>query len=171
MRILGLGNQRNAKLDEERVKEMIAEAQKQSEESQVDQLISDLKEENQKPKEQPAQFKKAPPVVREWTKMIETKDEEDNAFMARLHHIKLQENFAGSVLSGEKSFELRRNDRGYQRGDLIQFEVVNFAGNPIPYHEIEEKTYQITYVISGWGREEGFVALAIKEVKYDEDVQ
>ena len=83
----------------------------------------------------------------------------------------IQENFAGSVLSGEKSFELRRNDRGYQKGDLIQFEVVNSVGVLVPDHELEGKKFLITYVLSGWGLQDGFVALAIREVKEDEAVQ
>ena len=139
-------------------------------EKQLDQLISDLKEENQKPKE-PVEFRQALPKAREWTETVETKDEEDNNAMARLHHIKLQENFVGSVLSGEKSFELRRNDRGYQKGDLIQFEVVNSVGVLLEEHELNTRTFKITYVLSGWGLSDGFVALAIREVKNDEAVQ
>ena len=54
-------------------------------EKQLDQLISDLKEENQKPKE-PVEFRQALPKAREWTETVETKDEEDNNAMARLHH-------------------------------------------------------------------------------------
>ena len=134
-------------------------------EKELDQLIEDLK-----PKE-PVVFKQQViPKAREWTETIED-DKGDDETMARVHHIKLQENFAGSVLSGEKSFELRRNDRGYQKGDLIQFEVVNSVGVLLEDHELNSKTYKITYVLSGWGLSDGFVALAIREVKTDETVQ
>lgn len=138
---------------------------------QVDQLISELKEENRKPQETTVEFRQRPPKVKEWSEMIDTHDEEGNETMARLHHIRLQENFADSVLCGEKSFELRRNDRGYQKGDLIEFEVVNSVGVPVEDHELNSRRYKITYVLSGWGMQDGFVALAIREVKNDEAVQ
>lgn len=144
---------------------------KDESEEQLDQLIGELKEENQRTKDGPVEFRQAPPKVREWTAMIETKDEEDENGMVRLHHIKLQENFAGSVMNGDKSFELRRNDRGYQKGDHIEFEVVNTVGAPVIGHPLNEKRFKITYVISGWGLQEGFVALAIREVEKNEDPQ
>ena len=31
------------------------------------------------------------------------------------------------------------------------------------YHMLNGKTYEITYVLSGWGIREGFVGIAIKE--------
>ena len=37
-----------------------------------------------------------------------------------IHTIKLDIQFADAVLSGEKNFEVRENDRGYQRGDLVK---------------------------------------------------
>lgn len=140
-------------------------------ENQLDQLISELKEGNSMVKMPPVEFKQATPKVMEWTETINTNNGEEHGLMARLHHIKIQENFAGSVLSGEKSFELRRNDRGYQKGDLIQFEMVNSVGVLVPDHELEGKKFLITYVLSGWGLQDGFVALAIREVKEDEAVQ
>ena len=35
------------------------------------------------------------------------------------HKLKLPEPYFSAVLSGEKTFEVRRNDRGYQRGDTL----------------------------------------------------
>ncbi len=82
------------------------------------------------------------------------------------HRIKLQKEFADAVMSGEKTFEIRMNDRGYQKGDLIRFQVVDGYISNIS-HPLNEKTYEITYVLSGWGLSEGYVAFAIKE-KTDE---
>ena len=36
------------------------------------------------------------------------------------HKIKLREEYADAVFSGDKSFEIRYNDRGYQKGDRIR---------------------------------------------------
>ena len=41
------------------------------------------------------------------------------------HEIKIQKEFANAVFLGEKTFEVRNNDRGYQKGDLIEFKVMD----------------------------------------------
>ena len=82
-----------------------------------------------------------------------------------LHALKLREEFADAVENGTKNFEIRVNDRGFQKGDLVQFRVVSALGTHISiYGELEEKLYEITYVISGWGLKDGYVAFGIKEV-------
>ena len=77
------------------------------------------------------------------------------------HNIKLQCGFADSVNSGEKNFEIRKNDRGYQKGDKVQFSVIDNVGLRM-YHPLEEKTFIITYVMSGYGLENGYVVFGIK---------
>ena len=37
----------------------------------------------------------------------------------KLHYLKILEEFADAVLTGDKTFELRYNDRNYKTGDLI----------------------------------------------------
>ena len=84
----------------------------------------------------------------------------------KIHEIKIYESYADAVLSGEKTFEIRNNDRGYQKGDRLKFKVVEY-GSLLhkSLHELNEKEYEITYVHSGLGMKEGYVALAIKAVK------
>lgn len=84
----------------------------------------------------------------------------------KTHHIKLRIEFCDAVLSGEKTFEIRRNDRGYQRGDHMIFQAVERVGmdNIECPHEINAHEFEITYVLNGYGLENGFVALAIKEI-------
>ena len=38
----------------------------------------------------------------------------------KVHHIKLGATFFEEVASGEKTFELRKNDRGYKKGDILE---------------------------------------------------
>ena len=82
----------------------------------------------------------------------------------KTHEIKLDYEFQEAVLSGEKSFEVRYNDRGYQKGDLVKFHVIN-RKNVI--EALDDKVYEITYVLSGWHIEPGYVAFGIKEVADD----
>ena len=84
--------------------------------------------------------------------------------MNKTHNIKIREGFADAVLSGEKTFEVRENDRGYQKGDFITFTVIDNL-NIIISHPLDEETYLITYVLSGWGIEENKVVFSIKNTK------
>lgn len=81
----------------------------------------------------------------------------------RTHNIKILNDFADAVACGDKTFEVRQNDRGYQKGDFIRFSAVDKAGL-INKHVIDEKLYEITFILNGWGVKNGFVAMGIKEV-------
>lgn len=82
------------------------------------------------------------------------------------HELKLQEQFCQDKLDGNKPFEVRENDRNFQKGDLIKYIPVDKSGiRTFRYRELEEKTYQITCVISYWGMKEGYVAFGEKEVE------
>lgn len=84
----------------------------------------------------------------------------------KVHEVKIYESYADAVLSGEKTFEIRNNDRGYQKGDRLKFYVTEDGSSfHKAVHGLFEKEYEITYVHSGLGMKEGYVALAIKAVK------
>ena len=87
--------------------------------------------------------------------------------MSKLHTIKLQIGFCDAVLSGDKCFEIRKNDRGYQKGDYVQFIPIDTSSVGISevYHEVRNKVYLITYVLGGWGLPENYVVFGIKEAK------
>ena len=86
----------------------------------------------------------------------------------KIHEVKIYESYADAVLSGEKTFEIRDNDRGYQKGDWLEFRVIVDGSYPcasVVSHGLNRKKYEITYVHSGLGMKEGYVALAIKAVE------
>ena len=83
----------------------------------------------------------------------------------RTHEIKISDEFANAVASGDKTFEVRENDRGYQKGDLVKFTVIDNIKVPYVSHELHNMLFEITYVLSGWGIEQGKVAFAIKKVE------
>lgn len=85
----------------------------------------------------------------------------------KTHKLKLNIEFCDDVMNGIKTFEIRKNDRGFQTGDRIVFVPVEGGLKTKTYHPIETKEYVITYVLNEWGLERGYVALAIKEVKHD----
>ncbi len=77
------------------------------------------------------------------------------------HIIKLNEDYIQPVLSGEKNFEVRFNDRGYQKGDLIKFTAISRHCVPYIDEELEKATFEITYVHSGLGLLESYVVFGI----------
>ena len=81
----------------------------------------------------------------------------------KIHRLKIMKDFADAVIGGEKTFEIRKNDRGYQKGDIIIFDVRDDMMCQLK-HPLNLMTYEITYVLNGWGLENGYVALAIKRV-------
>ncbi len=81
------------------------------------------------------------------------------------HIIKLDLSFASAVILGQKNFEIRKNDRNYQTGDLLKFSVIDKNGNKLK-SSLEQKEFEITYVLSGWGLNPGVVALGIRKLGY-----
>lgn len=82
----------------------------------------------------------------------------------KTHKLKLNIKFCDEVLSGAKTFEIRKNDRNFKMGDLIEFKPVDNDGEA-GYHKVQNHTYKITYILDNWGLKEGYVVLAIREVK------
>ena len=41
------------------------------------------------------------------------------------HELKIQKQWADAKLAGEKPFEIRKNDRGFQKGDIVRYRVVD----------------------------------------------
>ena len=79
------------------------------------------------------------------------------------HEIKIYQCYADAIIDGRKNFEVRINDRGYNAGDKVIFHVYN-DGFRIDWHKLEDKTYEITYVHSGYGMKEDYVVFGIKEI-------
>lgn len=82
------------------------------------------------------------------------------------HEIKIRKSYADAVLEGTKTFEVRKNDRGYQKGDIVAFKVIKdeLAMNQNCEHPLNDKEYEITYVLAGFeGIKEGWCVFGIRE--------
>lgn len=87
--------------------------------------------------------------------------------MGRLIKKKILTAFADAIFCGDKTFEIRKNEEGYQKGDIIEFSVMASEYFSDFSHPLNGRRYEITYVLSGWGLQAGYVALAIKP--YEEE--
>lgn len=84
------------------------------------------------------------------------------------HILKIEEKWFERIYSGQKTSELRFNDRDYQTDDTIVFQPVNSDGNKIvtPY---DLPTYEITHVLNAsqypQGLQPGYCILSIAPLK------
>lgn len=97
------------------------------------------------------------------------------------HELKIQKQWADAKLAGEKPFEIRINDRGFQKGDIIRYKVIDPKTNEpyrvptadVPFggdnlHPLERCDFIITYVIEGReGLEHGYCVFADTPVLKD----
>lgn len=91
----------------------------------------------------------------------------------KLHELKIKDEYFKEVLRENKTFELRKNDRDYQVGDLIHFVDIDgnnhIIGNPAYNKKL---VFQITYILKGvpeYGLDKDYCILGIKKLKIDED--
>lgn len=82
----------------------------------------------------------------------------------RVHELKIAKDYADSVYFGDKTFEVRLNDRGFQKGDIVRFKPLGESGVCVDTrHPLCDKEYEITYVLgSFYGLAQGYVAFGIK---------
>lgn len=79
----------------------------------------------------------------------------------RRHRLKLAKMFFDAVNTGKKSFELRKNDRNYQIGDILELHEMSDGEET---GRVTEK--QVIYILEGFkGLEEGYCILGISEVE------
>lgn len=82
--------------------------------------------------------------------------------MVKRHELKLNETYADPILCGDKTFEIRRNDRGFQKGDVVCFQVIDpETKEPIPDHPLNGREYTITYILHGFGLEPEWCVFSI----------
>ena len=89
-----------------------------------------------------------------------------NDKIPKLHRIKLDVAYYDEVIGGRKTFEVRKNDRDYQVGDLIQF-IPADHGITLPDHGGEKPIFIITYILSSSdfvGITPDYVVFSIKEL-------
>jgi hypothetical protein len=88
-----------------------------------------------------------------------------------VHTLKCWPEFFDAIERGEKTFEIRKNDRGFQRGDhliLLKFDpktssYVSPDGAPRSNaRKAAAILVEVTYVLSGFAVEPGFVSMAVK---------
>lgn len=85
----------------------------------------------------------------------------------KTHRLKVFIKYADAVLNGTKTFEVHKNDRCYEVGDKIVFDVVTNEGYAVgeaARHPLNGATYRIDYILDDFeGLAQKYVALAISK--------
>lgn len=102
----------------------------------------------------------------------------------KLHELKIEHEYLIDVSLGRKTFELRKNDRDYQVGDLIRFIDIGCGRRDwILAHKFDlepriepyidkNALYKITYVLKNveeYGLNKDYCILAIKKLNIKEE--
>jgi len=83
--------------------------------------------------------------------------------MTQAHELKTLAPYWDAVDRGEKTFEVRRDDRGFQKGDVLRlYRTDDF--NAIGWKTGRVIERRISYILTGgqFGIEPGFVVLALE---------
>ena len=80
------------------------------------------------------------------------------------HKLKTWPEFFKHIWSGEKTFELRKDDRGFRAGDTLRLQEWSFRHG----YTGREIVAVVSYVLSGMGLQDGWVAMSLAQQKRKE---
>lgn len=92
----------------------------------------------------------------------------------KLHELKIKHEYLVDITRGLKTFELRKNDRDYQVGDLIRFiDIRSFdeykgSVDCCNVYIDEDTLYRITYILKDvpeYGLDKDYCILGIKKLE------
>jgi len=87
------------------------------------------------------------------------------------HTLKTWPNFFDAIAEGRKTFEIRKNDRGFQTGDILELVkwdpnrnvYVTRTGSTLMHFDHAAKVrVEVTYILNGFGVEPESVVMGIK---------
>ena len=85
--------------------------------------------------------------------------------MSKKHELKILIPFADAISRGEKTFEVRKNDRNFEVGDIVEFTALNTETLNPEAHPINGRQYKVGYVLRfedfPAGLQEGFAVFTI----------
>ena len=83
----------------------------------------------------------------------------------KIHDLKIAKQYFDEIAAGRKTFEWRKDDRGFEIGDFIFFKVLTgIATDGTPLYTPSEISFEITYILreaENLGLPKGYCVLAI----------
>lgn len=84
----------------------------------------------------------------------------------KIHELKIKQKYLNDIMGNNKSFEIRKNDRGFQAGDILHLKAIDEDTGEYTGFEI---FVQVMYIHYGLGLEDDYVCMAIKRVYFGYD--
>lgn len=82
-----------------------------------------------------------------------------------IHELKIKQQYADRIANRVKKFEVRKNDRDYQVGDIVRFKVLDdgyIYEHINNSHPLTDTKWEIIYIHAGLGMEKDYVILGIE---------
>lgn len=82
----------------------------------------------------------------------------------KIHELKIKSEYMAEIWLHRKTFELRKNDRDFEVGDIVHFNIIEKTRKE-PYPD--DGLYRITYVLKDvpeYGLQEGYCIFGIRKL-------
>jgi len=78
----------------------------------------------------------------------------------KVHELKIKQKYFIDILISGKRFEIRKNDRGFQVGEILHLKAIDDDTNEYTGFEMFVK---ILYIHEGLGLQEGYACMSIEK--------
>ena len=79
----------------------------------------------------------------------------------KVHELKIKQNYCNDIRENNKSFEIRKNDRGFQVGDILHLKVIDEVTEEYTGFDM---FVEVMYIHRGFGLADGYVCMSIEQV-------
>jgi ASC-1-like (ASCH) protein len=79
------------------------------------------------------------------------------------HYLKILPGYFEAVLAGEKTFEVRKDDRGFQEGDTVILQEYN--PHTFPAYSGRKVQADVRYILRDYDLRDGCVIFGLKNVR------
>lgn len=73
-----------------------------------------------------------------------------------IHQLKIYPQYLQALVNGKKTFEVRKNDRNYQIGDILEFKDGEFSDNFF--------RFRVSYIHSGIGMLPDYIVMSVQRI-------
>lgn len=81
----------------------------------------------------------------------------------KVHELKVFKKYVHPLIMGDKTFEIRKNDRGFQKGDILHMKEIENGSKEYTGFEMFLK---VIYIHQGLGLEDGYVCMSVKRIDF-----
>jgi hypothetical protein len=87
----------------------------------------------------------------------------ERGVMMKIHELKILHKFCKEIVVGAKSFEIRKNDRNFQVGDILHLKEI---GDNTGKYTGFEMFLRVLNIHQELGLEDGYVCMSIKRIDF-----